>query len=143
MTGSVGDLRVLHLKDGAIVFNQGDEADGMYTVVSGKVRVFTRTEGHETTLSVLSQGDFFGEMSLLTHKPRSASAVAAGDVELRYMSGTEFERRYLSDPFVRHMLLGLSERLRVADEALSRLDSENVARHTYLSNLNVHRDWAV
>ena len=49
----------------------------------------------------------------------------------------------LSDPFARQMLTKMSERLRAVDEALSKLDAENIARHSYLQNLSIHRDWAV
>lgn len=143
MFDPIGDLSVRRVRNGATVFSQGDPADGMYVVLSGRVRVFTTIDGHETTLSVLNEGDFFGEMSLLTHKPRSASAAAVGDVELRRVSEAEFEHRYLSDPVVRHMLIGMSERLQAADAVVSRLDAENVARHTYLSNMSVHREWVV
>jgi len=138
-----GDVPVRTVADGAIIFNQGDQADGMYVVVDGKVRIFTRSNGHETTLGVLKQGDFFGEMSLFDHKPRSAGAVAVGETQLRFISAGEFQSLQLSDPFVRQMLAKMSERLREVDEALTKLDAENVARHSYLSNLSLHRDWAV
>ena len=136
------DVMVRRLGDGAIVFNEGDAADGMYVLLGGKVRIFRREHGHEMTLTVLKQGDFFGEMSLFDKKPRSATAQVVGEAELRFISAGEFEGM-ISDPFVRHMLVKMSERLRHVDEALTKLDSENVARHSYLQNLSMHRDWAV
>lgn len=138
-----GDVPARTVRNGAIIFSQGDQPDGMFVVLSGKVRIFRRANGHETTLSLLKQGDFFGEMSLFDHKPRSASAAAVGEVELRFISATEFESLSMSDPFVRQMLSKMSERLREVDDALAKLDAENVARHTYLENLSLHRDWAV
>ena len=77
------------------------------------------------TLTVLNQGDFFGEMSLFDKKPRSATAQVVGEAELRFISSAEFDGM-ISDPFARHMLVKLSERLRHVDEALTKLDSENV-----------------
>jgi CRP/FNR family transcriptional regulator, cyclic AMP receptor protein len=138
-----GDVVVRKANSGAIIFGQGDPPDGMYVILGGKVRIFRQTHGHETTLALLKQGELFGEMSLFDRKPRSASAVAVGDVELRFISDTEFQAMSVSDPFVRQMLLKMSERLREVDDAVTKLDAENDARHTYLSNLSVHRDWAV
>lgn len=136
------DVMVRRMNDGAIVFNEGDTADGMYILLGGKVRIFRREHGHEMTLTVLNQGDFFGEMSLFDKKPRSATAQVVGEAELRFISSAEFDGMF-SDPFARHMLVKLSERLRRVDEALTKLDSENVSRHSYLENLSMHRDWAV
>ena len=138
-----GDIRVREASDGAIIFNEGDPPDGMYVITDGKVRIFRRANGHETTLALLKQGDFFGEMSLFDQKPRSATAAVVGEAELRFISAAEFQSMSLSDPFVRQMMLKMSERLRAVDDALTKLDAENGARHTYLSNLSLHRDWAV
>lgn len=138
-----GDIPLRKVSDGAILFNEGDVGDGMYVVLSGKVLIFRIRNGHETMLMVLNQGDFFGEMALFDHKPRSATARAIGPTELRFISAAEFDALPMSDPFVRQMLLKMSERLRVVDDALTKLDAENDARHSYLSNLSLHRDWAV
>ena len=137
-----GDVLVRRVGDGAIIFNEGDHADGMYVVLSGKVRIYRGKSGAEKTLTILKQGDFFGEMALFDHGPRSATAQVVGDAELRFISTREFESMF-ADPFARQMLTKMSERLRAVDEALSKLDAENIARHSYLQNLSIHRDWAV
>ena len=133
---------VRHLKNGAIVFKEGDPPDGMFVILGGKIRIFREASGHETNLAVLQQGEFFGEMAVFEHKPRAATAQAVGDVDLRYISGREFEAM-ITDPFVRQMLSKMSERLRRVDEALTKLDVENDARHSYLQTLSIHREWAV
>ncbi|MDR3685634.1 MAG: cyclic nucleotide-binding domain-containing protein [Coriobacteriia bacterium] len=138
-----GDVLVRKASNGAIIFSEGDPPDGMYVILGGKVKIFRQANGHETTLALLKQGDFFGEMSLFDHKPRSAGAISVGETELRFISNSEFQAMPVSDPFVRQMLLKMSERLREVDDALAKLDAENDARHTYLSNLSVHREWAV
>jgi CRP-like cAMP-binding protein len=136
------DVIVRRMNDGAILFNEGDVADGMYVILSGKVRFFRRQHGQEMTLGILNQGDFFGEMSLFDKKSRSATAQVVGESELRFISSREFEGMF-ADPFARHMLVKMSERLRRADEELTKLGAENTARHSYLQNLSMHRDWAV
>ncbi|MEM6822765.1 MAG: cyclic nucleotide-binding domain-containing protein [Verrucomicrobiota bacterium] len=64
---------------GEVIFDQGEEGLGMYVVVSGKVRIFTKAEspdGSEKELALLGTGQFFGELALLDGEKRTASAIA-------------------------------------------------------------------
>lgn len=57
-----------------VIFNQGDEADCMYLILAGRVKVYLRDDyGKEVVLRLLEEGDYFGEMSLLDGGTRSAS----------------------------------------------------------------------
>jgi DNA-binding NtrC family response regulator/polyferredoxin len=57
-----------------ILFSQGDPGETYWLVISGEVRVYRHTsEGTEVELAQLQAEDGFGEMSLLTGEPRSAS----------------------------------------------------------------------
>ncbi len=62
---------------GEMVIRQGDPGETLYTILSGSVRISVRSEdGPEKTVAHLGAGEFFGEMSLLTGDPRSASVYA-------------------------------------------------------------------
>ena len=80
--------------DGQIIFAEGDPGDGMFFIASGSVRIEKQT-GADTAirkiLSVLEPGDYFGEMSLFDHKPRSASGVASGPTRLLRLSQVAFD----------------------------------------------------
>ncbi len=69
--------------DGACVIRQGDVADGMYFVEAGAVR-FTVTGENDIEVEVnrVSKGGYFGELALVTHRPRAASAYCTGPVRL-------------------------------------------------------------
>jgi CRP/FNR family cyclic AMP-dependent transcriptional regulator len=57
----------------AVIINEGDAADALYIIVSGKVKVFAAdAEGHEVLLRTQGSGEYFGEM-MLDEGPRSAS----------------------------------------------------------------------
>ena len=57
------------------LFNQGDQGNAMYLIESGRVRISIRDEDEqELTLAELAQGDFFGEMSIIDGRQRSADA---------------------------------------------------------------------
>jgi CRP/FNR family cyclic AMP-dependent transcriptional regulator len=59
-----------------LIFCEGDPAGPLYIILSGKVRVFLDSESGKTvTLSIQKSGSYFGELSLLDDRPRSASIV--------------------------------------------------------------------
>lgn len=77
---------ICHYRDyrsGETVFAQGDPGLGMYIVQDGNVAiVMNDREGRTRELSVLSVGDFFGEMGLIDESPRSATASCRTDCRL-------------------------------------------------------------
>ena len=77
---------------GRTVFSQGDPGDSFFMIKSGSLRIFRRTDGIETDLSVLGPGDSFGEMALLTGAPRSASVAALTDTRLITLSKEQFDK---------------------------------------------------
>ncbi len=77
-----GFLRELSFAPGEQIVRQGDEGDSMYFIVSGEVEIrFRSPDGAERQVAVMAGGDFFGEASLLTGEPRSATAVARAMVD--------------------------------------------------------------
>lgn len=76
-------LEPLTFPDGGEVFAEGSIGDGLYFVLSGRVRVTKRLSGGgQKDLASLGAGDCFGEMALLDAVARSASAYASGQAEL-------------------------------------------------------------
>jgi len=67
---------------GEHIIRQGDAGSSMYFITSGTVRIlYTSPDGVERQVASMAMGDFFGEGSLLTGEPRSASAVADSRVD--------------------------------------------------------------
>lgn len=64
-----------------ILFDIGDAADGMYFIEDGTVSIRIEQDAGEVEISVLGKGQYFGELALVTHRPRAASAYAATDVK--------------------------------------------------------------
>ena len=60
----------------------GDVADGMYFIEEGTVVVKMDQDGEEIEISKLGKGQYFGELALVTHRPRAASVYADSDVKV-------------------------------------------------------------
>jgi len=79
-------------KQGETVIHQGDFGDSMYFICRGEAEVFVRNqEGAESVVAHLKEGDFFGEMALLTGFPRSASVRVRKDVLLLSLFKKDFD----------------------------------------------------
>ncbi|XP_066524245.1 cAMP-dependent protein kinase type II-alpha regulatory subunit-like [Hoplias malabaricus] len=78
--------------DGERIIAQGEGADCFYIVESGNVRITVKKNGVETEVALCSRGQYFGELALITSKPRAASAYCAGPVRCLVMDVQAFER---------------------------------------------------
>jgi len=118
--------RVKHYADGKVVFAENEPGRSMYVIESGQVRL-TRTNMREageivTELAVIGPPAFFGEMALFDRKPRSATATAVGDVELREVSRKDVERELARNPrLALELLERMSRRIRRTDTLIERL----------------------
>ena len=110
------------------LFRQGEKGDAMYLIESGRVRISIRDEDkNDVTLAELAQGDFFGEMSLIDGRQRSADARVIEDARLAILSRDSFLIFVRSNPDVAlEMLSALTDRLRRTDELLRSRVSRNV-----------------
>lgn len=110
------------------LFRQGDRGDAMYLIESGRVRISIRDDDkQEVTLAELAQGDFFGEMSIIDGRQRSADAQVIEDSRLAVLSREAFLSFVKNNPHVAlEMLSALTDRLRRTDDLLRSRVSRNV-----------------
>lgn len=111
-----------------VVFFEHDLGDALFMIVSGRVKVtILSDDGRETILAVLSDDDFFGEMSLLDNEPRSATAIAMQDTEMVVLRQRDFLSIVEKRPRVAINLLAvLSSRLRKANQQIGNLALHDV-----------------
>jgi small-conductance mechanosensitive channel/CRP-like cAMP-binding protein len=81
---------------GEAIVRQGGAAGPMYVVLDGRVRVVIEPSGRE--VAVIEQGGFFGEMSMLTGEPRTATVRAIGDVRLLEIPSDRFRELAIAHP---------------------------------------------
>ena len=107
----IGDARkILAVPKKQTIFTQGDEADAVFYVQKGKVKltVVSKT-GKEATIGILSEGNFFGEGSLAGQALRMGSAAAMTDcqllrIEKKAMMAALHREHAFSDMFVAYLL---------------------------------------
>lgn len=78
--------------DGDSIIKQDDVADGMYFIEEGTVSIRIVQDGGEAEISKLGKGQYFGELALVTHRKRAASAYAVGNIKLAFLDVDAFER---------------------------------------------------
>jgi NTE family protein len=83
-------MRTVHVDAGEVVVRQGDAADRLYVVLSGRLRVLRRDEDGTRTLRELGGGASLGELALLTGEVRSATVEAVRDSVLLELDGATF-----------------------------------------------------
>ncbi len=112
-----------HFRRGDIVFHKTDLSTDLYIVNSGKLKaVLADDEGGEIVLAAFEKGAFFGELSLLDGKGRSATIVADSDAELSVLKQNVFLELLYKDPKIGvEMIITLVDRLRKADELIESL----------------------
>ena len=105
----VNNLAVDIRKEGDIVFEQDQDSDGkMYFVAEGELAVVREIDGEPHELNRLHPGDFFGEMAILNHKPRSATVlVTSKQAKLGYLDEPMFMRIARINPVFHYSLLKL------------------------------------
>ena len=112
----------LTFDEGETIFSEGDEADNFYLILSGEVII--RAGGHE--FSRLGSGKIFGEMGILEHVPRNATAQVAKKAEVFSVEQNVLATQVPSLGFniACNLALQLSTKLREADEQLKKLPSD-------------------
>ena len=109
-------------KDATIV-EENEVGDTLYMILSGKVKVTNiGPDGKEVILSVLNEGEFFGEMALLDKEPRSANVVSMEKTEMMLLRRKEFMNLLENNGEILSKLLAvLSGRLRHANAQIRSL----------------------
>ncbi len=94
--------RYVHYRAGDRVFEKGNRADGIYTVISGKLELaFEDETSGELTMSTLEAGDHFGERLILGHNRRAGTVRALEDSKVLVLDRDEFLKLADAFPMIR------------------------------------------
>ena len=134
----LSDAQLSHLSDflepqnisqWSVVVRLGDPGDAMYFILDGELRARVMAGDHETILSTFGPGDFFGDIALFDHGPRSADVVANVDSLVLRLSSVAFERLAkeapsLATPFLQATSRTLASRIRADNKRLGQMSQQ-------------------
>ncbi len=115
---------VMHFHSGQTLFKEGDVADGVYVLVSGKIITQTQSstgESHRT--AIVNSPETVGELALLADTTRSATVIAARESTVALLKRRDFDNLIATNA---NMLLTLS-RLVVRRHINTSRDQDNIA----------------
>lgn len=106
---------------GHMIFKEGDPGDSFYIIKRGMVRVFHKADdpADEIEVAMLGDDDFFGEMALISEKPRNASTQAVEDTEAF---------KLIKDDFINLVSTSHGMASRISDEFLRRFKINDRAK---------------
>lgn len=112
--------RLMSLKPGQPLFHKGDEGTALYILRKGTIKIVLPSRiGDEIIVTILSDGEYFGEMALLDGEPRSADAIAIDASQVVILRRNDFLLFLQSNlNAMKSILALLSRRLRSTDEML-------------------------
>jgi cAMP-dependent protein kinase regulator len=92
-------------EEGNVVITEGQPGSSMYLIARGEVKVYTRgPDGASIYLAKLGEGDFFGEVSVLTGKPRTATITASQPTQLLRLDKSKLDTALARFPGIRKVL---------------------------------------
>jgi hypothetical protein len=134
----LNDAQLSHLSDfmelqrvpqWSTVVRMGEPGDAMYLILEGELRARVMAGDHETILATFGAGDFFGDIALFDHGPRSADVLANVDSILLKISSVSFERLAkeapaLATPFLQATSRTLASRIRADNKRLGQMSQQ-------------------
>ncbi|MCC7571508.1 peptidase domain-containing ABC transporter [Candidatus Micrarchaeota archaeon] len=108
LRGFLDGFKSLTVNAGDYIVREGEEGDAFYLLRSGEVEVIKDSLGGGKVINRLKQGQFFGELALLTGAPRAASVRAVSEVNVYRLSKEDFDQIITSVPQVKTAVLGVA-----------------------------------
>lgn len=144
----------IQVAKGHVFFQQGDEPDNCYFILDGQVEILVKpNKGKATKVANLADGDVFGELGLMIHSKRNASAIAKGPCRLLMMSRQIFQtliEQAATEDFdaITRMIMGrirpektpgitLHERLNAEHETIYILKNAELGKYFELSDVSL------
>lgn len=101
----INALKKITVKKGEVIIRQGDIGDKFYIIAKGEVSIHKKKGfGGGKKVAVLGDGDFFGEIAMITDLPRTATVVAETTSELYVLKKMAFRKLLMANPKINQMI---------------------------------------
>jgi CRP-like cAMP-binding protein len=103
----INALKQTTIKKGTEILKQGDMGDKFFIIGSGEVSIHVKKGMRGTKkVAVLGDGDFFGEMALISDLPRTATVIAEKNSEMFVMYKRDFRKILMANPKINQLIQG-------------------------------------
>jgi len=128
-----------------LILIEEEVGSSMFVILEGRVKISRISDdGREVILAILSEGDFFGEMSLLDGQTRSANVTAIDESELLVIRREEFLQMLHDYPQIAiNLLKELAQRIRKGDEHIKSLSLQDAKGRVANTLLRIAEDYGV
>ena len=121
------DTEIRHLRSGEELFHQGDETDGLYIVMAGRLPIVIENEdGTRRTIGEAKAPQIVGEFSLISQSPRVATVFASRESMVAFLNKEKFNRFIMRKP---RLLASISRMLVERQNASSKRKRDNGRFH--------------
>lgn len=122
------------LPEGTTVFRQGEPGGSVYVIRAGRVRVLKTANGRDRMITTLGPGDFFGEMAVVTGRPRTATVEVVEDAELLKVPASKLQEMVSGTGEVAIRLIRhLADRLEHANRFIDVLLEDDITARVILA----------
>ena len=122
-------------KKGDVIFNEGDDSKSLFFISYGRMKLYKyTTDGKEQIISILSEGDFYGELDILKKSQYRVNASAITDCKICTITSRDFKELMTTRPELALAVIeSLTERLTDAESLVRSLATNDIdARIAYL-----------
>jgi CRP-like cAMP-binding protein len=121
-------VRQRRYREGEAIFHRDDPGAALYVILNGRVKIHNEgPDGSDVLITVISAGEFFGELSLLDGSERSADATTLEPTEMLMLTRAELEQAIERHPRIAlNMLASLATRVRQSTSSIETLSSLDV-----------------
>ncbi len=128
-------------KAGHILFEEGDDGDETYIILSGSIRIIKRMEQGDRTLAIIPADEFVGEMATLLNEPRSATAIVEEDAKLLVVKTNTFEAMIKANSGIAQKIIKkLAERIKKSNKQLEIMMFKDANRKVVYGLVNAAED---
>jgi serine/threonine-protein kinase len=113
---------------GALIVAEGDQGDTAYIVTAGRCMAFKTVEGARIPLREMGPGEVFGEMAVLTARPRTASVEALEETTVLCVTQESMQEQLGANAWLGSFVQALAQRFREADARLTELERVRTSR---------------
>ena len=133
LTTLIEQATLVGVPAGGVIVNEAEKGDALYIIIYGTARVTHEVNGERLNIALLRAGDYFGEWSLLTGAPRTASVEAITRVEALRLDSGSFQEFIQHNPEVREQIGEVAQNRHAALQSTLALDG--AALNSELSQL--------